>query len=859
MAESVNSVDVVRDWDKMYKVFQNICIYSGLVTTKSSGLTTKEKEQFLTKFCETFANYSITKNYSTLVQMGLYDEEKSLEDNTTDLQNWFFDQLETRHAIKYTNVAGAIIGNIANQFFISENFWNLVTPVMAAWVRGDFVITISETETGYVKDLTHEIVIDLSTYESACAVFGMTGIIENTSEYNKVQTALDQFTANMVDSSKYIVNLFVSPDYEKCVFSSNSYFACIPVNENDIPLIKNVDRDDSIYFENGKVYAHTRMRVLKLQISGVTRYNRFTNGSVDVVEAGTQLTGSNCLPFVENVIYNTTQKIQYNIADLFLRKMQITKNDFPNDLISEPLTNDLKRCSGYDTGVIVIGVGGTDFDTYTEIKVFQLEYATLPLTLIKNDDGTFTITSDDGGYITQHNITVDRTKTAPYSAGGGYQGWARPSWTITPTNGKYTVLINNCVMSSESETLTLENYVPDEATKEAIENGTYDVITDGKTGGVGAIVKNLIDDPDSVTNPGEYLKNNNTYQTNTETGTVLNPTDTVTTEEEATKEAVYGDKEDNAGLPITNNVSVDTGFFTSYLVKKTELDALANVLWSDAEDILTNLKKMFSDPMDACISLSMVPCLPTTGSRQNIKMGFFSTGVSAQRITKQFCQIDCGTVSFADSLTGYESYDGAHVMLYLPFIGMRELSPAPMFLYNPIKLIYNIDIVSGACTAYVYSLSNENTWEIVATFGGNAAQQIPLSSNAWGDIYRSVATIAASAVSGGVEGGAAMAGSNAVESAMNFTLPGPTHGGSLSGNLGFSGSMLPTAIYYHPIARDISDSASSVNGYPSMRSGKLSTCSGFTQVEKLKWGQIGYMTYEEQQEIESLLKEGVYF
>lgn len=876
------------DWDKAYKVFQNVMIYCGLITSRSTDLSTSEKEQFLKEFAKTFANYNITKNFNTLIDMGLYDEQLSVNENTSNLIDWFIEQLTTKKAIKYDNIAGAIIGNIFEQIFISEDFWNLLVPVVAAWVRGDFTISIKPVTSIYAKNLRDVITVDVSTYEAVSSLFRMTALTGNSSEHTKVDNACKAFVDGFWPNQKIYAFLRYGDaggDHPRPKFSGNTYYIATPVGEDGTPVTTDVTYTmDS----NGHVTCNHRVRRLWIDAKpgftdSLQSYNFFTDAGTSIIEAGSNIDIDrlwNSTEILNNVEVGSQIEIQGNYAFNFLKEYGIfgDNDNYPQ----EPVGNYQKSLNGFMSPAsdwqnfgLFIAFGSDDplkcdkaYFVFPNGTSFGNPYnSTVKYEII---DNKLHLSVRDGLVVAGYIFNKFSLSTKEVST---YLGWnigeaQFQDWDVS--NG-YHIFMDNGLIYGEGDAKTLENYVPDEKVKEAIENGTYDVVTDGKTGGVGSIIKNLIDDPDAVTNPGEFLKDEHAWQTDGDE--VLNPSEDVTTKEEATTDANYSPKDDNAGLPISNNISVDTGFYTAYLMRKSELDALANVLWSDASDILVNLKKMFSDPMEACISLSMVPCIPATGARESIKMGFFDTGVSARRITKQFCQIDCGVVDYRTMVKGYETYDNAHLMIYLPFIGVRELSPISIYMINTIKLVYNIDIVSGGCVAYIYTFTQEGEWQITQTFAGNAAQQIPLSSNAWGDIYRGIATIAASvgiagATGGmgagalGAEGGSLIspeAASGVSNSLLNFSLPGPSQSGSISGNLGFSGPMVASCWYYYPQTIDISEEASNVNGYPVMRTGALSTCSGFTQVSQVRWGDIGDMTYDEQMEIEELLKKGVYF
>ena len=66
-------------------------------------------------------------------------------------------------------------------------------------------------------------------------------------------------------------------------------------------------------------------------------------------------------------------------------------------------------------------------------------------------------------------------------------------------------------------------------------------------------------------------------------------------------------------------------------------------LWSPLFDVDT-LKKLFNDPMDAIISLGMLPFTPTGGSASNIFIGESDSGVLAMRLPSQYYELDMGSL-----------------------------------------------------------------------------------------------------------------------------------------------------------------------------------------------------------------------
>ena len=104
------------------------------------------------------------------------------------------------------------------------------------------------------------------------------------------------------------------------------------------------------------------------------------------------------------------------------------------------------------------------------------------------------------------------------------------------------------------------------------------------------------------------------------------------------------DSVDPAVIPSLPNISVtDLGLITMYNPTASQIKDLSTFLWSSAFDINT-FKKLFTDPMQALIGLSIVPVTPTAAGSQHIMLGSVDTGVSAIKCGSNWVQLDCGSV-----------------------------------------------------------------------------------------------------------------------------------------------------------------------------------------------------------------------
>lgn len=318
---------------------------------------------------------------------------------------------------------------------------------------------------------------------------------------------------------------------------------------------------------------------------------------------------------------------------------------------------------------------------------------------------------------------------------------------------------------------------------------------------------------------------------------------------------------DATPVPPLPSLSVaDTGFITLYNPSATQLKNLASYMWGNLFDIST-WKKVLADPMDAIIGLSLVPVnVPSSGS-QTVTVGNISTGITLTKASTQFVEVDCGSVKIDEIWKAYLDYSPyTKISIYLPYIGSQELD-IDLYQNTTIGVKYHIDILSGACVAYVTVNGN-----VVCQFSGQCAVSIPITSQDFTQTITTLATLVASGVgvvaTGGMSApvqGAAIAGlaTAAANTAANVISSKPIYAktGNMSGSNGLMGVQTPYLIIEH--ARQCAPaSQNKYTGYPSYITKTLSTLSGFTQVQDIKLNNIN-CTNEERNEILELLRNGV--
>lgn len=216
-----------------------------------------------------------------------------------------------------------------------------------------------------------------------------------------------------------------------------------------------------------------------------------------------------------------------------------------------------------------------------------------------------------------------------------------------------------------------------------------------------------------------------------------------------------------------------SGFCRIYNPSLSELQDLANYLWTDTtflQTIVNHAKQLLEDPIEAIISLAMLPVAIPQGTSETVKVLFINTRVIMAPATTQYVEVDCGTYTLEEyygSALDYNPY--TQVDLFLPFIGQVSLNTDEV-MGHTIGVKYRVDIVSGLCVAKVF-VDNDCMYQ----FSGNCAIFMPLNSADFSS-YLSAAMTAATAL---VSAGAGMAAGAAAAGAEAVAEPAVQTGGNL--------------------------------------------------------------------------------
>lgn len=309
---------------------------------------------------------------------------------------------------------------------------------------------------------------------------------------------------------------------------------------------------------------------------------------------------------------------------------------------------------------------------------------------------------------------------------------------------------------------------------------------------------------------------------------------------------------DPIDFPDLPDISVvDTGFVNLFNPTIAQLQALANYMWSDLFSIDT-FKKIFADPMDCILGLSIVPVTVPDGGLSPVTVGNISTGVNLNKAGAQYVEIDCGTLNVNEYWGAYLDYSPyTNVQIYLPYIGFQHLNIDDV-MKKAVHVKYHVDILSGSLCAYVKCGDS-----VLYTYTGQCSLTIPVNANNFTQMITSIASglisTGVSMASGGI-GGAVGSG---LQSAISVASSKPTveRSGQLTGMGGILGIQKPYMILTRP-RQCLPRGQNGFTGYPSYITATLSSVSGYTEVAEIHLENVP-ATSEELAEIEQLLRNGV--
>ena len=280
-----------------------------------------------------------------------------------------------------------------------------------------------------------------------------------------------------------------------------------------------------------------------------------------------------------------------------------------------------------------------------------------------------------------------------------------------------------------------------------------------------------------------------------------------------------------------------SGMIKVYVPTAQNLKDLCTWLYSRPDAVITNLKKIWANPMESIISLHIVPLIAPITESEEVKFCGIGTGVYMPILQNQYMTIDCGNLVLDDGLVVPEEYKSfidygafTRIRLYLPFIGIVDLNTDDV-VGAQLHVKYNVDLFTGAVVAFVKSTKtnagkNIKYNSVLYAFNGNFLLSAPITANNWGGLYQSLVgsvTHIAQATVDPIGGAAGLAG-DLVSPKVHAQ-----RSGNIVGGQGFIGEWKPYIIIERPpVHNPVNNGA--LNGWMCNKYLKLGDCKGFTQV-----------------------------
>lgn len=338
----------------------------------------------------------------------------------------------------------------------------------------------------------------------------------------------------------------------------------------------------------------------------------------------------------------------------------------------------------------------------------------------------------------------------------------------------------------------------------------------------------------------------------------------------------YNDDDDGDGDNISDEIplpyvefNLNNNAYNRYWIKSADLISLQN--WIFSETFLTDIRRLWNDPAEYLINLSLYPFNGYMHDVNNvttskISIGNLTSEISAYQMGDGYsAKFNGGSFKLSEyygSYLDYAPYTSAEI--YIPYIGYKPLNINDV-MGKTIDLIYVVDWDTNMLTATLLVDDRPLTMYSgafgvkLAISGTNANQVAETIARGAVNIISNVGMTVANAATGNIPG-AIGRGMTTVGGAMGTAMDiqiSPRQFGAPTPLTGLYNTQVPHVIIHRPIAAEPTDFKAQ-NGYSASYSAPVSSFEGYLQCNSVKLSGGSTMSETEQNEIISLLKGGIY-
>ena len=305
--------------------------------------------------------------------------------------------------------------------------------------------------------------------------------------------------------------------------------------------------------------------------------------------------------------------------------------------------------------------------------------------------------------------------------------------------------------------------------------------------------------------------------------------------------------------PVIAPTGNASALWSVYNPTQAQLNSFGAWLWSS--NFIDQVLKLFNNPMQSIIGVHKIFATPATSGTGNITVGYLSSGVSANLVSNQYTDINCGTVKVSEQFGNMFDYTDTQIRLYLPFIGIVDLDVSDV-MRGSVSVVYHVDVITGACLAEV-KITRDGSGGTLYQYAGDAAVRYPISSGSYMGVVAGIASAVGGVASAVMTGGATLPmAAGAIAGGISGAHTQVQHSGNFSGNAGAMGGKKPYLIIERPQTM-IADGFASYQGKGANVRRTVGQMSGYFKFSDVHTDSINGAAESEIEAIRAALESGV--